>query len=130
VFIKHPLENSMAFFNFTSAVPDEGTTFTFGSWVCIANGLGGFNNHLANPKKPEASAPTSSRGIDNLDDDLGGIKLRDLIGSYASHIKVNPRPSISPDDLIARIDQVDDDITECIKLAEAALHQPDPASST
>jgi hypothetical protein len=27
VFIKHPPENSMAFFNFTSAVLDEDTTF-------------------------------------------------------------------------------------------------------
>jgi hypothetical protein len=53
----------MASFNFTSAVLDEGTTFTFSSWVCIANSLGGFNNHLANPKKPEAYAPTSSLDI-------------------------------------------------------------------
>jgi hypothetical protein len=37
VFIKDPLENSMASFNFTSAVLDEGMTFTFSSWVCIAN---------------------------------------------------------------------------------------------
>jgi hypothetical protein len=111
-------------------VPDEGTTFTFGSWVCIANGSGGFNNNLANPKKPEASALTSSRDIDNLAGDIGGIKPFDLIGSYASHINANPHPSISPDDLITGIDQVDDDITECIKLAEVALHQPTPASST
>ncbi|RLN16537.1 uncharacterized protein C2845_PM02G16410 [Panicum miliaceum] len=40
----------MASFNFTSVVLDEGTIFTFGSWVCVANGSGGFNNHLANPK--------------------------------------------------------------------------------
>jgi hypothetical protein len=96
VFIEHPSENLMASFNFTSAVPDEGTTFTFSSWVCIANGSGGFNNHLANPRKPDASSLTSSRGIDNLAYDLGRIKLSDLIGSYASQIKVNPRPSISP----------------------------------
>jgi hypothetical protein len=35
VFIKHPPENSMASFNFTSIVLDEGTAFTFGSWFCI-----------------------------------------------------------------------------------------------
>jgi hypothetical protein len=74
VFIEHSAKNSMASFNFTSAVP---------------NGSGGFNNHLANPKKPKAFAPTSSHNIDNLANDLGGIKLSDLIGSYASHIKVN-----------------------------------------
>jgi hypothetical protein len=31
VFIEHPLANSMTSFNFSSAVPDEGTTFIFGS---------------------------------------------------------------------------------------------------
>jgi hypothetical protein len=77
VFIEHPPENSMASFNFTSAVPDEGTTFTLSSWVHRQRLR--FNNHLANPKKLEASAPTSSHDIDNLADDLGGIKLFDLI---------------------------------------------------
>ncbi|RLN00555.1 hypothetical protein C2845_PM06G25080 [Panicum miliaceum] len=65
-----------------------GTTFTFGSWICIANGSGGFNNSLANPRKLEESAPTSSHDIDNLADDLGRIKLSNLIGSYASDIKI------------------------------------------
>jgi hypothetical protein len=120
----------MASFNFTSAMPDEGTTFTFSSCVCIANGSGGFNNHLANPNKPEASVPTSGRDIDNFVDNIDEIKLSNLIGSYTSHIKANPHPSINPDDLIFGIDQVDDGIAECIKLAEAAFHQPDPTSST
>jgi hypothetical protein len=31
VFIEHPLENSMASFNFTSVVLDERTTFIFSS---------------------------------------------------------------------------------------------------
>jgi hypothetical protein len=30
VFIEHPLENLMASFNFTSIMPNEGTTFTIG----------------------------------------------------------------------------------------------------
>jgi hypothetical protein len=38
----------MASFHFTSTVLDEGTTFIFSSWICIANGSGGFNSHLAN----------------------------------------------------------------------------------
>jgi hypothetical protein len=54
VFIEHPLENSMAYFDFTSAMLDQGTTFIFGSWICIANGSGGFNNHLAKTSKLEA----------------------------------------------------------------------------
>jgi hypothetical protein len=56
VLIEDPLENSMASFNFTSAVLDKGTAFIFGSWVCIINRLGGFNSHLAHARKPEASA--------------------------------------------------------------------------
>jgi hypothetical protein len=37
VFIEYPPENSMVSFNFTSVIPEEGTSFTFGSWICIAN---------------------------------------------------------------------------------------------
>jgi hypothetical protein len=47
VFIEHPPENSMASLNFTNTVLDEGTIFIFGSWICIANGLGGFCSNLA-----------------------------------------------------------------------------------
>jgi hypothetical protein len=36
----------MATFNFTNAVLDEGTTFIFGSWVCVADGAGSFCRHL------------------------------------------------------------------------------------
>jgi hypothetical protein len=37
----------------------EGITITFGSWICVANGSGDFNGHLADSRKPEAftSAP-------------------------------------------------------------------------
>jgi hypothetical protein len=33
MFIEHPPKNSMASFNFTGAVLNEGTTFIFGSWI-------------------------------------------------------------------------------------------------
>jgi hypothetical protein len=56
VFVEHPSKNSMASFNFTSAVLKEGTTFIFGSWICVADSLGGFNSHLANSKEPEAAS--------------------------------------------------------------------------
>jgi hypothetical protein len=65
VFIEHPPENLMATFNFTSTVLDEGTTFIFSSWICVANGLGGFNSHLANSKEPEASPSTGSSDLDD-----------------------------------------------------------------
>jgi hypothetical protein len=58
VFIEHPLENSMASLSFTSTVLDEGTIFIFGSWICVTNGLGGFNSRLIDPRKLEASTST------------------------------------------------------------------------
>jgi hypothetical protein len=48
----------MASLSFTSTVLDEGTTFICGSWTYIANGLGGFNSHLVDSRKPEASTTT------------------------------------------------------------------------
>jgi hypothetical protein len=63
----------MASFNFTSVVLDEGTTFIFGSWICVANGSGGFNSHLANSKKPEASSSTPSSDLDDFIDNLNDM---------------------------------------------------------
>jgi hypothetical protein len=39
----------MASFKFGLPAIDAGTTFVFGSWVCIANGSGGFSIHLIDP---------------------------------------------------------------------------------
>jgi hypothetical protein len=66
VFVEHPLENLMASFNFISALLDEGTTFIFGSWNCVATGSCGFNSHLANSKKLEASSSTPSGNLDDM----------------------------------------------------------------
>jgi hypothetical protein len=70
MFIEHPPENSIASFDFTSAVLDEGTTFIFGFWICIANGSGGFNIHLADTSKLEASAATRCSNLDEFIDNL------------------------------------------------------------
>jgi hypothetical protein len=71
-FIEHPPENSMASFNFTSAVLDEGTAFT-GPCFCIADDGGGFNSHLAETREPTTSSLASCRDIDDFDVDLDGI---------------------------------------------------------
>jgi hypothetical protein len=52
VFIEHPPKNSMASLNFTSAMLNVGTTFTFSAWFCITTGCGGFNSHLIETKEP------------------------------------------------------------------------------
>ena len=68
----------MASFNFNCTVLDAGTTFVFGSWVCIANGLGGFNSHLANPMEPEASSPALRNNLDEFIENSGKILLPEL----------------------------------------------------
>jgi hypothetical protein len=80
VLIEDPPENSMASFNFTSTMLDEGTTFIFSSWICIANGLGGFNGHLANSRKPEVSTPTRSSDLDKFVDTLDELLFPDQVG--------------------------------------------------
>jgi hypothetical protein len=77
VFIEHPPKNSMASLNFTSAMLDKGTTFIFGSWICVANGLGGFNSYLANSKEPEATLSTPSSDLDDFIDNLDDMLLPD-----------------------------------------------------
>jgi hypothetical protein len=78
VFIEHPSENSMASFNFTSAVLDKGTTFIFGSWICIDNSLGGFNSHLVDSRELEASTSTRSSDLNEFVDNLDELLLPDL----------------------------------------------------
>jgi hypothetical protein len=46
---KDQRKNSMASFDFSFPAIDAGTTFIFGSWVCIADGSGDFSSHLINP---------------------------------------------------------------------------------
>jgi hypothetical protein len=56
----------MVSLSFTSTMLDEGTIFVFGSWIGIANGLGGFKSHLADSRKPETSAATRSSSLNEL----------------------------------------------------------------
>jgi hypothetical protein len=78
VFIKHPPENSMASLSFTSTVLDDGTTFIFGSWICVANGLGGFNSHLVDSRKLESSTKTQHSDLDEFINKLDKLLLPDL----------------------------------------------------
>jgi hypothetical protein len=78
VFIEHPPENSMASLRFTSTMLDEGTTFIFGSWICVAKGLGGFNSHLIDSRKPEASKPTRSNDLDEFINNLDELLFPNL----------------------------------------------------
>jgi hypothetical protein len=90
--IEDPLASSMASFNLTVA-PEEGAAYIFGSWVCIANGSGSFDSHLANPKGPEASTPTSNHDIDELSNNLGEIQISNLIENRESESGTNSAPT-------------------------------------
>jgi hypothetical protein len=68
----------MATIDFTSAVLDKGTTFVFGSWVCIADGTGSFRQHLVDDMKPKASAASQRSGLDEFIDNLDETLLPDL----------------------------------------------------
>jgi hypothetical protein len=80
VFIEHPPKNSMASFSFTSTVLDEGITFIFGSWIRVTNGLGDFNSHLADSRKPEASTTTRRSDLDEFIENLNEFLLPDIVG--------------------------------------------------
>ena len=43
------LMDSMATSDFTNTI-EKGTTFIFGSWICVADGSGVFTSHLAKSK--------------------------------------------------------------------------------
>jgi hypothetical protein len=59
---------------------DEGTTFIFGSWIYVANGSGGFKNHLADSRKPEAFSATRHSNLNEFIDILDELVLPDLTG--------------------------------------------------
>jgi hypothetical protein len=61
----------MVFFQFTRLVPSQGTTFVFGSWVCVADGAGSFHQFLIDVKLKTPAAGSHSdlnKFVNNLDD--------------------------------------------------------------
>jgi hypothetical protein len=70
--IEDPPANSMASFKFTSAMPPEGTTLVFSSWVCVADGVGNFRRFTIDVMKPKTLAASFhselDEFVDNLDD--------------------------------------------------------------
>jgi hypothetical protein len=71
----------MASFKFTRSLPSQGTTFFFGSWVCIADGVGDFRRFLVDMKSKTSAADPRS----NLDK---FINDRDDLSTCASATKI------------------------------------------
>ena len=81
----------------------QGANFGFGSWVCVANGSGGFDSHLTNPSTQKAATPKSLSKLAGLEDqgvmlllDLAKeieMKLEDNSGSTRTQIDLKPIPT-------------------------------------
>ena len=91
----------MATFAFSTMMPPRGATFTFCSWVCVANGSGGFDCHLTNSPTPKIStsedpnklARSCDRGVMLLPDLAKEIeaKLKDNLSSTWIQTDLKPK---------------------------------------
>ena len=97
------LASSMATFAFSNVAPLQGATFVFGSWVCVANGSGGFDSHLTNSHTLKIIMSEDSNKLAGLDDrgitflpDLAKeieTKLEDNSSSTRIQINLKPKPT-------------------------------------
>jgi hypothetical protein len=78
----------MAFFNFAGSVPSRGTTFVFGSWVCIADGAGNFRRFLVN-MTPKTVAADPRSGLDKFVGEIDNLPLH----ASAAQIEMESVPS-------------------------------------
>jgi hypothetical protein len=77
----------MASFNFIRSVPSQGTTFVFGSWVCIADGADNFRQFLVD-MKPKTLAVDPRSGLDKFVDKLDNLPLH----TSAARVKMESAP--------------------------------------
>jgi hypothetical protein len=63
----------MASFKFTSAMLPEGTTLVFGSWVCIADGVGNFHQLTIDVMKPKTLVASFHSELDDFVDNLDDL---------------------------------------------------------
>jgi hypothetical protein len=93
--VEDPPASSMATFRFSRSVPSQGTTFVFGSWVCITDGVGNFRRFLVD-MKPKILVADLRGDLDKFVDDLDDlpirasaarIKMKSALGSTSSSAK-------------------------------------------
>ena len=90
----------MATFAFSTMTPPRGATFIFGSWVCVANGSGGFDSHLTNSPMPKSSTSEDSnklarshdRGVMLLPDLAKEIEPKLENNSSSTRTQINLKP--------------------------------------
>jgi len=82
----------MATFNFSTAMPEEATTFIFGSWICVDNGQGGFHSHLADTLEPKIDQLGIPDSATELADNLNKIQFFYLLEERSSNDQENIQP--------------------------------------
>ena len=87
-----PSTNPMATFNFSTAMPEEATTFIFGSWICVDNGQGGFHSHLADTLEPKIDQLGIPDSATELADNLNKIQFFYLLEERSSNDQENIQP--------------------------------------
>jgi hypothetical protein len=85
--IEDPPASSMASFNFIRSVPSQGTTFVFGSWVCIVDGVGNFRQFLVD-MRPKTFAADLRGDLDKFVDGLDNLPLH----ASAAQIEMESAP--------------------------------------
>jgi hypothetical protein len=90
--IEDPPANSMASFKFTNAEPLQGTTFVFGSWVCIADGTGGFHQFTIDTMKLKTPAASFHSDLDEFVDNLDDLSTHGSTKKTVEESVVNTTP--------------------------------------
>ena len=80
--------SSMATFALNTIASPQGATFVFGSWVCVANGSGGFDSHLTNSPTLKTTMSKSSNKLAGSDDH-GVMLLPDLAKEIEKKLEDN-----------------------------------------
>ena len=97
--------SSMATFAFSTMTPPGGTTFISGSWVCVANGSGGFDSHLTNSPKPKSSTSEDSNKL-TRSHDRGIMLLPDLAKEIESKLEINSSSTRTQIDLKPKLTRI------------------------
>jgi hypothetical protein len=101
-------KNSMASSNVNDPVLAKGTTITFGSWVLIADGLGGFDTHLIDPNASKTSEASRRLAANDFVDHLDEIPLPVHIKRIRKQpdFDVTPPLGKSPSELVEDLDHL------------------------
>ena len=78
----------MATFAFSTMAFPQGTTFVFGSWVCVTNGSGGFDSHLTNSPTLKITTSEDSNKLAGSDDH-GVMLLPNLVKEIEARLEDN-----------------------------------------